>query len=403
MRIAIIAPSAIPARRANTIQVMKMAQALVSLGHDVRMAAPAPSQANNKSNLPGKEIHNFRDRDWLDLAHHYGIVNQFPIRFFLARPIFRRYDYSLSAFRWARKWGADLVYTRLPQAGALSAISGLPTILEIHDIPQGLTGPLLFRAFLRGSGAVRLVCITSALAQDIQTRFRKGAVSSRLVIAPDGVDLERYRDLPSPETSRALISQRLASTSSRNLERFTAGYTGHLYAGRGIDFILELAGRLPEMDFLLVGGEPREILELQSLITEKKLENIILAGFVPNADLPLFQSACDVLLMPYQDRVAASSGGDISRYLSPMKVFEYMACGKPILSSNLPVLQEVLNAHNAILLPPGETESWAQALEALKRDPGRGKDLGEQARTDVHEYTWEKRAGVILGGLQSPE
>jgi len=126
------------------------------------------------------------------------------------------------------------------------------------------------------------------------------------------------------------------------------------------------------------------------------LKNVILTGFVPNAELPRYQAACDVLLMPYQRQVAASSGGDISRYLSPMKLFEYLACERPIVSSDLPVLREVLHAGNSILLPCDDTDAWVSALQKLEIDAGLRQRLATQARLDAQQYTWEARAEKIL-------
>jgi glycosyltransferase involved in cell wall biosynthesis len=120
---------------------------------------------------------------------------------------------------------------------------------------------------------------------------------------------------------------------------------------------------------------------------------------VPNAVIADYQAACDVLLMPYQRRVAASSGGDIARYLSPMKAFEYLACGRPILSSDLTVLQEVISSTNAILLPPEDVDAWVAALVDLDANPARRQALGRQARLDARRYTWEARARRILEGL----
>lgn len=399
MRIAVIAPSEIPARRANTIQVMKMAQAMVRSGHEVCLIAPlAPKSTLNLDPQIG-DLGYLSGEQWEDLARHYGLETQFPIKRLISRPGLRRYDFSLTAVRWARRWDAELVYTRLPQAAALAAMLGSKTILEVHDMPQGFAGPIFFRLYLLSLSACRLVCITSALANDLQNRYGKSGILTRLMVAPDGVDVERYKNLPSSEQARSIINEKLQGRFPRDLKRFTAGYTGHLYPGRGVDFLLELAGTLPEMDFLLVGGEIREIAELEAKITKHNLGNFFVAGFIPNAELPLFQAACDVLLMPYQSLVAASSGGDISRYLSPMKLFEYLACGRPIVSSTLPVLLEVLNDQNAVLLPAAEVESWTQALRQLQLDPETRNKLSAQARQDALKYTWEKRASLILDGI----
>lgn len=403
MRIALIAPTPIPARRANTFQVMKMAQAMALLGHQVHLASPGDPPAGLDQDALAQE-----------LMCHYGLQNalfsssEFPITWLPASPSLRRYDFSLRAVRWARHWKADLLYTRLPQTAALSSSLGFPTILEIHDLPRGFTGPRLVRLFARGKGARRLVVITQALAEDLMQRVRaqdRFGSPIQVIVAPDGVDLARYADLPEPAQARLALGQGSPASPHPPLppERFTAGYTGHLYPGRGSDLLLELAERLQDITFLITGGDPQDVARLSDQARQKSLDNVILTGFVPNSELPLYQAACDILLMPYLRRVEASSGGDISRYLSPMKLFEYLACQRPILSSDLPVLQEVLNEHNAVIMPTADLEVWVQAIQDLRQDPERRQDLAAQARLDASRYTWETRAAKILEGLQSQE
>ena len=107
--------------------------------------------------------------------------------------------------------------------------------------------------------------------------------------------------------------------------------------------------------------------------------------------------------MPYQPRVSASSGGDIGRYLSPMKLFEYMACGRVICSSNLPVLQEILTPEIAILLPPEDSGAWVTAIQEIKDDPTLRSNLSHSARVAAKEYSWENRAEKMLDGIQFAE
>ncbi|MEW6715933.1 MAG: glycosyltransferase [Chloroflexota bacterium] len=376
MNIALVAPTYLPARRANTIQVMKMAAALTELGHLVRVSVPGPKP----------------DISWDQLARHYGLSCQFPVEWLPAHPILRRYDYGLRAVTWARGWGADLLYTRLLQAAALGSFLGMPTIYEIHDIPKGILAPGLFRGFLKGHGAYRLVPVSHALSGDLTQRFESPNTPPFTVVAPDGVDLSRYTNLlPSSQARRSLSLP----------DTFTAGYSGHLYAGRGVEMIFKMAENLPNIHFLLVGGEPEDVQRLKSYAEAMRLTNLTLTGFVPNAELPCYQAACDVLLMPYQQRVAASSGGDISRYLSPMKLFEYLACGRVILAGNLPVLGEVLNPENAILLPINDLDAWTTALRNVMTNPEHYARLSIQAKLDASNYTWEDRARRILAGLEA--
>jgi glycosyltransferase involved in cell wall biosynthesis len=393
MNIAVIAPTHIPARRANTLQVMKMAQALTSLGHNVRLATPGPKPDFEEDSRP--EIL------WERLARHYGLRHKFPIDWLSSNPRLRGYDFSLRAVRWARSWKARLIYTRLPQVAAISSQLGTETIFEIHDLPRGKMAPILLRSFIRGKGARRLVVITQALAADLAQELGAPLITPVTIVAPDGVDLERYANLPSPAQARGqlAVEGRIPNGKELSSGQFIAGYSGHLYPGRGTTLLLEMAARLPEIAFLIVGGEPPDVFDLHERAKNQGLENVILTGFVPNADLPRYQAACDVLLMPYQQRVAASSGGDIARYLSPMKLFEYMACERAIISSDLPVLQEVLNQDNAILLPGEDVEAWAKALEDLRASPETRQKLARQARQDANLYTWENRAARILEGI----
>ena len=410
MKIAIIAPTEIPALRANTVQVMKMTQAFISNGHDARLVSPLTQPRTTQKNQRGEEVNQY---SWDELAFQYGLQYRFPIEWIPARPFFRRYDYSLSAVRWARNWKADLIYSRLPQAAAIASQIKTRTILEVHDLPQGKMGTRIFRLFLQGSGAQRLVVITYALAEDLIDIFHipqpkstyqdtntKSSFSREefTLIAPDGVDLERYDNLPSTSDARNIIK---ANTDFRlPKEGFIAGYTGHLYAGRGTKMLFSLAERLPQVTFLLVGGEPEQVKLFREQIKHHRLNNVILTGFIPNAELPLYQAACDILLMPYQRRIEASSGGDISRYLSPMKLFEYMACERAILSSDLPVLKEIISNENAILLPTDNIKAWVDAIKNMMTNPAQRKKLATQARQDVQQYSWDARAKRILNGLK---
>ena len=183
-------------------------------------------------------------------------------------------------------------------------------------------------------------------------------------------------------------------------ENFTVGYTGHLYPGRGSELILEIAKGLPEVNFLVVGGNPKDINLVQEQVNHLGLKNINLTGFIPNAELPTYQAASDILLMPYQNRVSASGGGNIAKYLSPMKMFEYLASQRPIISSDLSVLQEVLNPDNAVILPIDQPEFWAKEITNLIVDESRRINLSKNARLTAEKYSWNERALQVLSSLK---
>ena len=381
MKIVCISASMVPSSTANSIQAMKACQALAQLGHSVQLMVPRPGAKTQPE---------------LDIKAHYGLVTNFAIEWLPASLRLHRYDLGWRAIRRARALQADLIYTWLPQAGVFGLLHGFPLILELHGPPEGWFGPSLFRLLLRLPGKKRLLPITQALAELLKKPgllLDRPARQVTTVISPNGIDLERYTGLPDPSTARRMLGLKEAPT---------AGYTGHLYAGRGTGLLVELARRLPEVNFLWVGGREADVHSWRCRLQTEGLTNIHLTGFKQNCQLPLYQAAADVLLMPYERMITGSSGGDSAAYASPMKMFEYMACRRPILSSDLPVIREVLNPANAVLCPAEDAQPWADALAALLADAARCNSLANQAWQDVQPYTWLERARRALAGFPIP-
>ena len=155
-----------------------------------------------------------------------------------------------------------------------------------------------------------------------------------MVIAPNGVELERYVNLPSPSQARAKLGLP---------ERVTVVYTGGFYAGRGIELLCALAKMNPDIQFIWAGGTPTAVNEWKQRLIVDGFSNVILTGFIDNNHLPLYQAAADIFAMPFGLEISGSSGGNSVDICSPMKMFDYLASGRAIMASDLPVLHEVLN------------------------------------------------------------
>jgi glycosyltransferase involved in cell wall biosynthesis len=373
MKIACISASQVPSMTANSMQVMKACQAISQLGHEVRLFVP-------RLNQPVENV---------DLRTYYGLKSNVELEYLPSRRGLHRYDFSFQAVRRARRMNAVVCYVWPVQAGIFSLLARLPVIIELHGPPEGRFGPTLFHLFLRIPGKKRMLPITQALARQIQEHY---SIDHHLLcISPNGVDLERYSDLPDPPAARETLGLP---------PMLTAGYTGHLYPGRGMTLLMELAKRFPQVSFLWVGGKPADVNFWSERLSADKIGNITLTGFVENIQLPMYQAAADILLMPYEKMITGSSGGDSTTYASPMKMFEYMASERGIISSDLPVIREVLNASNAILCPPEEINSWSQALACLINDPEHRHLLAQQAWLDIQGYTWLERARKALAGFE---
>jgi len=202
--------------------------------------------------------------------------------------------------------------------------------------------------------------------------------------------LSQYGSLPVAAEARRLLGLE---------NKLTVGFTGHIYPGRGADLLFELAGRMSDVNFLWVGGTPNEVSYWRKQLVVSGAKNVSMTGFVENSRLPLYQAAADILLMPYGRSISASSGQDIAEVINPMKMFDYMAAGRTIVSADLQVIHEVLNEDNAVFCEPGEVDVWERTLRELLADEPRRKRLGAQARKDAGGYTWISRAKCALEGF----
>jgi glycosyltransferase involved in cell wall biosynthesis len=373
MKIVSIAASFVPSNTANSIQVVKATHALAALGHQVILIVPGDENAS-----------------WEMIQRYYGVRESFDIRWIKENLTFRRYDFALKAVRMARELKPDLVYTWVLQAGLLALWRGLPVILECHDRITGRFGPWLFRRFCASKTRRRILTNTHALYRALMEEFDLGAESMDVLVSPNAVDLERYHDLPDPEDARKVLNLPAG---------FTAGYTGHFYAGRGMGLMVDLAKALPGIQFLWVGGASSDVILWKERLAADDVENITLTGFVDNAVLPQYQAAADVLLMPYGTSIAGSGGGNSADVASPMKMFEYLAASRPILSSDLPVFHEVLTQKEAIFCPPEDFTAWKEALLNLKNDSFMRRELAKAARKKAEENTWQSRAENALANF----
>ena len=270
----------------------------------------------------------------------------------------------------------DLIYARnLPWLWA-TLPERTSFVLECHAPPPHAAAHRAIRSLIGRRGFRGLIVISNALKQNY-VDFFPALGADRVLVAHDGAD--------APE---------LTQPPERH-EGFRIGYVGHLYPGRGAELILELAQRVPHATFHFVGGTPADVHRLRDQATE----NVIFHGHVPHAETGRHYRMFDVVLAPYQRKVAVHGGaGDTSAYMSPLKLFEYMAWAKPILCSDLPVLREVLtNGETALLLPPADADAWEAALRRLMEDGSLAARLGGSARAVLQRsYTWQARCRRVL-------
>ena len=222
--------------------------------------------------------------------------------------------------------------------------------------------------------------------------------AANVIVAPDGVDLAGF----TPPMSKA--EARAACGLPPDLRLVV--YVGGLYAGRGLEELIEAVETLHVADprmgatsLVVVGGRSEAEIEPFRRLAAERGAQVVFAGYRPPAEVPRWLFAADVLAMPYAASLATASGEDTAGWMSPLKMFEYMAAGRPIVASDLPALREVLRPEeNVLLAQPGRANSLQVQIRRLLEDEALAERLGTQARADVEACTWESRAQKILEG-----
>jgi glycosyltransferase involved in cell wall biosynthesis len=373
-KILYISRSRIPSDQANCVQVLKMCAGFAAHA-EVELAAPYFRE-------------DARRKD--ELAERFALARSFPVRWLPFPHIGDRFavrGFALAAASYARVQGYRLAYTRDPWAAYWLARSGIRTGFEAHDLKEDRRYPIWQRLVSDRSlsPALRGVfCITRRLLADSAAA---GARAEILHVAPDGVDLQRFQN----PISKAEARKKLGLP----VEGLWIVHAGHLYEGRGGEELVQALGQIPGARLLFAGGKSADVERVRAVAAECGLaDRVRFEGMVPNGRIPLYLWAADVLVMPYTSRTP------IIASISPMKMFEYMAAGRPIVSTDFPTLREVLrDGENAVLTAPDSPAALAAGIRRTADDPAIAEKISRQARRDVEQYTWERRAEKILGVL----
>lgn len=376
MRILYISNSIIPSRTANSIHVMKMCQAFADNGHEIVLLAP--------------DLKSKYEKGISNVYEYYGVKKNFKIKK-LWHPDLKSgpFFYTLTIFFYLfinRRF--NLVYGRFLHGCYASILLKNKVIFESHDpiFDKKTHRPIVFKKLINNKYFEKLVVISQALKN---MYLEKGFLNdSKIQVAHDGAD----------EVENLNCKSDLFGCKN-NLK---VGYVGHLYKGKGMEVISSMANKLDhDIEIHIIGGLEKDI-----KLWKKKIicKNIYFYGFVPHKEVGNYINALDICLLPNQKVVfphgtnSLKDSINISDFTSPLKLFEYMSHQKPIIASDLPVIREVLNERNSILVECDNIKSWINSIKKLKNLKNR-EFIAKQALIDFCNYTWKNRAFKLINSI----
>ena len=372
----------LPSKSANSLQVIKMCGGLVHWVQKVTLVnfCTKRSRQENDSLPDFYSVPNSFDVKNVSMLRQSNWVSLILSIFFQIAPTYIH----------LRRTKPDLVLGRNLPSIWFSAIFGYQAVFETHyPIWESRLSRFIFNQLLASNQLNKIVVITEALKHEYLKHY-PSLDPKQFIVLPDAADRVDVRKLsPKPLRGRRLSRREL-----------NIGYAGSLHKGKGVELIVDLAKLLPRDQFHVFGGEEHQI----DFYRRPESANIFFYGFVSQKLLDGFIQSLDICLLPIQTEMFGAptksrTKKNLTPYTSPMKLFQYMAHGKTIISSDLPVLREVLDESVARFAVPDEPESWATQIELL-RDRQYRDQLGGQARQQQEtKFTWERRALNLLRNI----
>lgn len=359
MKIIYIADFILPTNRAYAIHVFKMLDAFSDHGSKSQLIIPYYDKKKLKKTI------NFFDLKSLKSIKINRIFKKKISLNFISRIFF---GYKIA--KQIKNFDADcLIITRSLMASVFLTIFKIKHFLEIHQEIRGLTKFILINMNLINSKfIIRNIFVSKSLAN-----FYKKKVY-RFKILHDGVDISKFKRKKIKKVKKI-------------------SYVGSFYKGRGINLIIEVAKELKDFDFFLYGKRNEKFNKLP--------KNIYLKPFVKQSKIPNILNKSDLLLLPYSSKVHISTDSkspDNSKFMSPLKLFESLASGTPVLCSNIKVLREILkNDYNSILINRFEDKNeWINKIKKISNNLKKLRKISKNALITSKKYTWFKRSKIFI-------
>ena len=382
MKLVYIANIKLPTGKAHGIQIMKMCESFAKVkiaDKNIEVELIVPGRFNYIKEDPFlfyNVTRNFKiiKIPCFDLFFVDGFLGK--VSFFLQTISFlfvTRIHFLFNRF--------DILYTR----EQLTGLFFKNFILEIHSIPKKIA----FFHKIIWQRARKLVVLTSYIKKIIA---EGGLTKEKILVAADAVDLQEF-DIP---ISANDARKKLGLPLDKKIVLYAGSFL--LFDWKGVDILLQSAEFIKSGCLLiLVGGQKQEIEALKSLSNTQDSKNILMVGQKPHNLIPYYIKAADVLVLP-------NKAGDVwsEYYTSPLKLFEYMAGRRPIVASDLPSIREILNKDSALLFEANNPVDLAEKINLLIENSDLGRQVADKAFQVVADYTWDKRAQIIINFVLYP-
>lgn len=297
---------------------------------------------------------------------------------------FKYLEFVVKSFFRVLKEKPTHIFTRDIVVGFLLSFLNVKVAYEAHKEPKTKTAHIMIK-LLKNKKNFKLITISNALKKYYIKEY--DYLDKKIFDYHDAVFIEKY------DIYRKISKKDLRKELGLPLEKTIVTHTGSLYKGNDALLFENVIKNFPNLLFVQVGGNEQNIQKYKDYYSNYK--NIIFVGHQNNETLIKYQISSDLLFY------ALTKSNELWWCTSPLKIFEYMATGIPILSSNIGSVFEVLNEYNSIPFDPEDEQSIINGVNLFLTDKELVFDRAKTALKEVRKkYTWEKRVSSILNYIE---
>ena len=381
-----IAAIRFPTEKAHGVAIAKMGEALVKQGVRLELIAPRRRQLQQLRDTDWKKFYSIRDRFpvtrlWcLDLLWFNYYIPAWLQAFTFYLLII---SFEISLFGYLIRKKSKLVYTRDMLLVPLLIILGKKVYFEAHSWPSNSMVIWFYR--LIAAKLSGITCISQPLIKEF---VKLGISSNKLLLAPSAVSKEFFKKRNKLQARKKL---------KLPLRKKIITYAGSLNQDKGILTLLRAAARLKQRKdilFLIIGGNFVEEKERSVINKTAKSANLKLLGFRPYVEIPSYLAASDILVLPNS---AKSKKPIFRKYTSPLKLYEYLASGRPVIASQVAAFINIVKDKKEVLFfKPDNSQDLACKICQLLENKKLSSLLGQKGRKLVAGVDWEARAQAVL-------
>ncbi len=358
-----IAELNLPSKSAYSIHVMKMCDAFKINGDKVKL-------------LTYNLIKNSNIYKKYNCQKKFEILSFFKLRndFLLKRILFS--IKIVNYFIWNNKY--DLIISRSIISAIFLSIFKKNIFLEVHHEFSGFTKILFY--FVKNFNFFKKITFVF-ISNNLSNVFN---ITNKKLILDDAVNLNNFLTKP------------------KSKKKMTCVYTGSFAKGKSLEKIIQISKKANKINFDLYGDFINSEFSADDL---NKYKNIKYKGNITYNEIPKILSRYHVALMPYSNKVyvRASSNIETSKYMSPMKMFDYLASKKIIIATKLKVYDHILNKSNSLLMEKNSPKLWAKKINYIFSNLHKFENIKKNAYLTAKKYTWNKRVNKIIEFLEKNE